>query len=74
MSPMAFSGNPLDRASYHRADAAWLAAQAVRGLFLPFWQNRPFVVADRAGFLPWRGAWDGATSVFLGLDGSGGRK
>lgn len=69
MSPMAFSGNPLDRASYHRADAAWLAAQVARGLFLPFWQNRPFVVSDRAGFLPWRGAWDGATSVFLGLDG-----
>ena len=69
MSPMAFSGNPLDRASYHRADAAWLTAQAARGLFLPFWQNRPFVVSDRAGLLPWRGAWDGATSVFLGLDG-----
>ena len=69
MSTMAFSGNPLDRASYHRADASWLAAQAAKGLFLPFWQNRPFVAGTRAGFLPWRSAWDGALCVFLGLDG-----
>jgi NAD+ diphosphatase len=64
-----FSGNPLDRASYHRTDPAWLAAQHAAGLFLPFWQNRPRVVKDRAGFLPWREEWQGATSVFLGLDG-----
>ena len=69
MSPMAFSGSPLDRASYHRADAAWLAAQAARGLFLPFWQNCPFVAGNRAGFLPWRAEWNGTTCVFLGLDG-----
>ena len=69
MSPMAFSGNPLDRASYHRADAAWLAQQAARGRFLPFWQNRPFVQDNRLGFLPWRTEWEGCPSVFLGLDG-----
>ncbi len=69
MSPMAFSGSPLDRASYNRADAVWLAAQAAKGLFLPFWQNRPLVAGNRAGFLPWRGEWEGTPCVFLGLDG-----
>ena len=59
----------LDRASYHRSDAVWLAAQAAKGLFLPFWQNRPFIAAERAGFLPWRADWTGSTRVFLGLDG-----
>ena len=65
-----FIGNVLDRASYRRTDEAWLAAQLAAGLFLPFWQNRPFVVRDRAGFLPWRDEWRGQTSVFLGLDGT----
>ena len=65
-----FSGNVLDRASYRRTDEAWLAAQLAAGLFLPFWQNRPFVVRYRAGFLPWRDEWRGQTSVFLGLDGT----
>jgi NAD+ diphosphatase len=66
---MAFSGNPLDRASYQRSNPGWLAEQAARGLFLPFWQNRPLIVAQRAGFLPWRDEWKDATRVFLGLDG-----
>ncbi|HMH64626.1 MAG TPA: NAD(+) diphosphatase [Rhizomicrobium sp.] len=68
--PIAFSGSPLDRASYSRPDAAWLAAQALTGLFLPFWQNRPFVIQNRAGFVPWREEWQGRTTVFLGLDGT----
>jgi NAD+ diphosphatase len=68
---IAFSGNPLDRAGEHRrADPAWLAAQREAGLFLPFWQNRPFVMADRAAFLPWRSAWEGLACIFLGLDGT----
>ena len=65
-----FSGNPLDRASYRRSDEAWLAAQQAAGLFLPFWQNRPFVMQDRAGLLAWREDWRGAPCVFLGLDGA----
>ena len=65
-----FSGNPLDRASDRRADDTWLAAQQAAGLFLPFWQNRPFVMKDRAGLLPWREDWRGAPCVFLGLDGA----
>ena len=70
MSVIAFSGNPLDRASYNRADPAWVAAQAARGLFLPFWQNRPFVAGNRAGFLPGRSEWENCLCVFLGLDGT----
>jgi NAD+ diphosphatase len=70
MRSIPFSGSPLDRASYSRGDPAWLAAQHAAGLFLPFWQNRPLVVKDRAGFLPWREEWQKATSIFLGLDGS----
>jgi NAD+ diphosphatase len=63
-----FSGNVLDRASNRRTDEAWLAAQAAAGLFLPFWQNKPLVTKDRAGFLPWREEWRGQTCVFLGLE------
>jgi NAD+ diphosphatase len=78
MRPIAFSGNPLDRASYARADPAWVAAQRAAGLFLPFWQNRPFIVgsegsgqaAPRAGFLPGRAEWEACLCVFLGLDGN----
>ena len=64
-----FSGNPLDRASQQRGDDAWLEIQAGTGLFLPFWQNRPFVMQERAGFLPLRQAWRGCCNIFLGLDG-----
>jgi NAD+ diphosphatase len=67
---LCFAGNVLDRASLHRADPAWLAAQKTAGLFLPFWQNRPFVRSERAGFFAWRAAWNGLPSVFLGLDGN----
>lgn len=65
---MAFGGNPLDRASDRRSDPAWLAAQRTVGRFLPFWQNKPLVVEDRAGFLPWRTDWEGRVCVFLGLE------
>jgi len=65
---MAFSGNVLDRASHRRGDQAWLTQQAATGLFLPFWQNRPFVLRERAAFLPWREEWRACTGIFLGLD------
>jgi NAD+ diphosphatase len=70
VAPIPFSGNVLDRASDRRSDGAWLAAQQATGLFLPFWQNRPFLVKDRATFLPWREEWRGVTRVFLGLEGA----
>ncbi|MBW8708456.1 MAG: NAD(+) diphosphatase [Alphaproteobacteria bacterium] len=68
MSPIPFSGNPLDRASERRSDSAWLQAKAAAGLYLPFWQNRPFIAEDRVKFLPWRSEWEGRSCVFLGLD------
>ncbi len=68
MDAIPFSGNPLDRASERRSDCAWLKMQADAGLYLPFWQNRPFIADQRVKFQPWRAAWEGATCVFLGLD------
>jgi NAD+ diphosphatase len=70
MADIAFSGNPLDRASYRRGDRAWIAAQRAAGLFLPFFQGRLLVADGRAGFLPWRAEWEGATWLFLGLEGA----
>lgn len=70
MRSIAFSGSPLDRASYRRTDPSWLARQHGQGLFLPFWQNRPFVAGGRAGFLAWQPQWENRLCVFLGLDGS----
>jgi NAD+ diphosphatase len=67
---LSFTGNPLNRGSEKRADAAWLAAQRVAGWTLPFWQMKPLVTAGRAGFLPWREEWEGRPSVFLGLAGN----
>lgn len=66
---MAFGGNPLDRAGARRGDAAWLAAQAEAGLYLPFWQNRPLVKAERAAFLARQADWAERPCVFLGLEG-----
>src|ERR1700760_4525135 len=70
VTPIAFAGNPLDRAGLERTNPAWLAAQKAAGLFLPFWQNRPLVHADRAVFLGWRAEWEKCQCVFLGLDGT----
>lgn len=69
--PISFAGNPLDRGGeQRRADPAWLAAQRAlaSARFLPFWQNRPLVIAERAGFLPWDAAWQDHVCIFLGLD------
>jgi NAD+ diphosphatase len=70
MGPIAFSGNPLDRASYKRADPIWLARERAQGLFLPFWRNRPYIAEECAGFIPYQSEWDGCLCVFLGLDGT----
>ena len=68
-NPICFAGNPLDRASAQRADAAWMAAQRLAGRFLPFWKMQPLLTADaQAAFLPWRADWDGRCVVFLGQD------
>jgi NAD+ diphosphatase len=59
---LAFTGNPLDRASAQRADPDWIAAQKARAdaLFLPIWQTKPLRVGARAGFL---------AADFIGLSG-----
>ncbi len=75
---LSFTGNPLNRASAERADETWMAAQRAAGLFLPFWQMKPLVTdatpgartKTTAAFLPWAAAWEGRTTVFLGLDGA----
>lgn len=55
-----FSGNPLDRASEKRTDAAWLAAKRndASSLILPMWKLNPFLLGPEnakgpleAGFL-----------------------
>jgi NAD+ diphosphatase len=40
-----FAGNPLDRASYHRSDEAWIARHLASpdSLALPMWNGQPFV-------------------------------
>lgn len=70
-TPLPFTGNPLDRASDRRADPAWLAETRARAdaRFLAFWQLKPRLAEDRLGFEPWRGEFEGAPCVFLGLDG-----
>jgi NAD+ diphosphatase len=76
---IAFSGNPLNRLSEKRADAAWIAEKLRHPdtLILPLWRGQPFLTgtgdAPKAGFLR-PGLADGlatpdAVSVFLGLDG-----
>jgi NAD+ diphosphatase len=71
-----FAGNPLDRASERRRDAAWIAAllgdPAAR--MLPFSELRPLIRENDGIELDWQpvAAWHepierGATLVFLGL-------
>ena len=75
---IAFSGNPLNRASERRADAAWIAEKLRHpaSLILPLWRLQVFLAgageALAAGFLrPGLAeslAAPDAASVFLGLD------
>ena len=69
---MRFAGNPLERASEHRADPAWIAARRAEGLILPLWRLKVLVAEGRAARLePARAAGladPHAPCVFLGLD------
>ena len=83
---IAFSGNPLDRASEKRSDAGWLAAQRAdpKSRVLPLWKLQPLLLGPgdatqetRLGFIEGDlasglGASD-AVEVFLGLDRDGPR-
>lgn len=72
MDFITFCGNPLDRASYRRGDPRWIAAQREIGLFLPFWQGRPYLKGEppRAALLAWRQEFESGICVFLGLEGN----
>ena len=69
MSPMAFSGNPLDRASYRRSDAAWLAAQAGQGPVPALLAEPPLLPETAPGSCPGAANGRARPRVFLGLDG-----
>jgi len=83
---IAFSGNPLDRASEKRSDAAWLGAQRANPMarVLPLWKLQPLLLGPQdatketqLGFIEGElasglGAPD-AVEVFLGLDHDGPR-
>lgn len=47
-NPNIFANNPLDRASYRRADKDWVAAQLAdsASLFVPFHRLQPFVLPE----------------------------
>jgi len=68
---LSFTGNPLDRASAHRSDPKWVAAQQARAdaLFLPIWQTKPLLIGDRAGLLSaaMMGLTPDMQTIFLGL-------
>jgi NAD+ diphosphatase len=76
-----FSGNPLNRLSERRADAAWIAEKLRHpaSLILPLWQLQPFLAgtgeALKAGFLrPGLAeslAAPDVACVFLGLEDGG---
>src|SRR5580693_2142775 len=77
-----FTGNPLDRASYQRTDAAFIAAKRYdpASLVMPMWRLQPFLLGLEgssgpleAGFLR-PGLADSlaapdAPCIFLGLEG-----
>ncbi|MES1989409.1 MAG: NAD(+) diphosphatase [Pseudomonadota bacterium] len=47
-NPNIFANNPLDRASYRRADPAWITAQIAdaNSLFVPFYRLAPFILPE----------------------------
>ena len=77
---IAFSGNPLDRASEKRGDAAWLAVARgdARARFLPLWKLQPLLLGAEGAAdtgLAFLGSAEAAKlggdaiEIFLGLDG-----
>jgi NAD+ diphosphatase len=71
-----FAGNPLDRVSQRRQDAAWIASllEDPQSLLLPFRELKPLVrnrsapAPDWQPVAPWRDAIDnGAVLVLLGI-------
>ena len=74
-TPLAFCGNPLDRAEDRRGDADWLAAAQRRGRFLVVAEGRTRMTPGTPPELDWRdhaavatALEDGTDCVLLGLD------
>ena len=74
-----FTGNPLDRRSEKRPDAAWIAERLQAGRILPLWQQQVFVRGEKLlSFaaapreIAFALAGPEAACVFLGLDGDEG--
>jgi NAD+ diphosphatase len=85
-TPLAFTGNPLDRASEKRGDVHWLAEKRAEKScrILPFWRTQPLLFGDQEGQGPFElGFLDAQTlcdlgvpdgeEVLLGLHGSAAR-
>ncbi len=71
--PIAFAGNPLDRASNHRADPTWVERNltAETNLLIPFYKGDPLIIDNEAGFLAIAAKSEfpaDALIVFLGID------
>jgi NAD+ diphosphatase len=71
-----FTGNPLNRRSDKRGDAAWVAARLATGRILPLWQEQVLVKGETgltAAAVPGAAvlslAGPGAVCVLLGLEG-----
>ena len=70
--PIAFTGNPLDRASDARADPLWIEKRLAdpSSLFLPLYRGDPLIRDNRAVFLSAAARAEfpsGAAMVFLGM-------
>jgi NAD+ diphosphatase len=65
-----FTGNPLDRVSAERVDAAWLAArrEAAGTRVLPMWRLQPFLTGPENGVGPRLGFVSADTADGLGRD------
>ena len=79
-----FAGNPLDRASEKRLDAAWLESRRhdPSSLILPLWQLQPLLIESEDADNPTQLgllrpgvadslAGDGAPCILLGIDDDG---
>jgi NAD+ diphosphatase len=80
VNPNTFANNPLDRASYLRADETWLEEKKKdsSSVFVPLWRLNPMLIPGREKTDPIDVAWltkpaidslnlDSPTTVFLGM-------
>ncbi len=75
-TPIAFAGNPLDRASTKRTDPDWIGEQQNNpdALLIPFFKGDPLMIDGDAGFLTLAARSNfpaDAPLIFLGIDPKG---